>query len=245
MFDANDPFANSRGLGHAASRLTDWGGNFGGPLIRSRTFFFAAYEGLRLDEPYTANAVVPSLAERSQAPFFYQPLLAAFPVPNVGANLFGAVYTRPAALDSGTLRIDHSLTSQLALFMRLSQSPSSADTGYSQLDRSRFSAGGVTVGLTAFPNPFVVNDARVHVSRVAVSSEWSFTGAGGAQPVDLAAAFRNPLAAAGAAGAALYGFGSEGSAPSSPARRAPRGKGRWNSPTLSPGPAAHTPCGWD
>ena len=152
VFDANDSYANSRGLGHAASRLADWGATFGGPLVRNRTFFFATYEGLRLEEPYTWNTVVPSLAARAQAPVFYQPLLAAFPIPNMGANLFGAVLTRPASLDSGTLRLDHSLTPQIALFLRVRESPSSADSGDAQVNRSRFSVGGVTLGLTAFPN---------------------------------------------------------------------------------------------
>ncbi len=222
--DANDWFANSRGLGRAASRLADWGGTFGGPLVRNRTFFFVACEGLRLDEPYTWNTVVPSLAARAQAPASFQPLLAAFPLPNVGAALLGAVYTRPAALDSGTLRLDHSLTSQILLFLRIRQSPSSADSGYAQVDRSRFSTGGFTLGLTAFPNASLVNDARLHLSRVAVSSQWSFTGAGGAQPVDLAAAFNHPLGPAGNTGAALYGFGIGGvgavySGASSPSRQ--------------------------
>jgi hypothetical protein len=226
VFDANDSFANSRGLGHAASRLADWGATFGGPVVRNHTFFFAAYEGLRLNEPYTWNAVVPSLAARAQAPVLFQPLLAAFPVPNIGANLFGAVLTRPAALDSGTLRLDHSLTPQTALFLRVRESPSSADSGYAQVNRSRFSVGGLTLGLTAFPNASLVNDARVHVSRVAVSSDWSFTGAGGSRPVDLAAAFNRPLGPGAAAtpGPALYGFGLGGigtvySGTSSPSRQ--------------------------
>lgn len=222
--DANDWFANSRGLGRVASQFADWGGALGGPLVRNRTFFFASYEGLRLDEPYTCNIVVPSLAARARAPAPFQPLLAAFPLPNAGPGMFGAVYTRPAALDAGTLRLDHSLTSQMSVFLRIRESPSSADSGYAQVDRSRFSTGGFTLGLTAFPTSSVVNDARLHVSRVAVSSAWSFTGAGGAQPVDLAAAFNNPLGPGGIPGAALYGFGIGGagtvySGTSSPSRQ--------------------------
>jgi hypothetical protein len=206
-FDANDWFSNSRGLTRPVSRLGDWGATFAGPLPGNRSFFFAAYEGLRLDAPYSWESVVPSLADRAQAPAALQPLLAAFPLPNLGAALSAGVYTRPGSLESGTLRLDHALTSQSSLFFRLRQSPSTADSGYAEVDRSRFSAGSFTLGVTVFPNAFLANDARLGVSRVAVSSVWNFSGAGGAQPADLAASFGNPLASSTNYGAAVYAFG--------------------------------------
>src|SRR6202047_296307 len=46
--DANDWFANRAGQGKVASRQNDFGGVFGGPIKRDRTFFFFSYEGLRL-----------------------------------------------------------------------------------------------------------------------------------------------------------------------------------------------------
>jgi hypothetical protein len=42
-----------------------FGGSFGGPLVRSRTFFFGDYEGTRLSEGITRVTNVPTAAERT------------------------------------------------------------------------------------------------------------------------------------------------------------------------------------
>jgi len=57
---------NSRGLPKPESRQHDFGGVFGGPLVRDRTFFFVSYEGLRLHQPSTQQTAVPDLASRQQ-----------------------------------------------------------------------------------------------------------------------------------------------------------------------------------
>ena len=44
-----------------------FGGTFGGPILRSRTFFFATYEGLRQRQGIDLNTVVLSDAQRSAA----------------------------------------------------------------------------------------------------------------------------------------------------------------------------------
>jgi hypothetical protein len=49
--DANDWFANNRGLKRAAIRQNDFGGVLGGPIARDHAFFFFSYEGLRLRQP--------------------------------------------------------------------------------------------------------------------------------------------------------------------------------------------------
>src|ERR1051325_3645137 len=81
--DANDWFANQRGLKRAPEKQNDFGGTFGGPLLlprfgeggsqpwdkgQNRTFFFFSYEGLRLRQPRTRITSVPSLAARQLAP---------------------------------------------------------------------------------------------------------------------------------------------------------------------------------
>jgi hypothetical protein len=52
--DANDWFANAKKLGKPPLRQNDFGGVFGGPILRNRTFFFFSYEGLRLRLPQVA-----------------------------------------------------------------------------------------------------------------------------------------------------------------------------------------------
>ena len=45
-------------------RQDQFGGTLGGPLVRNRTFFFASYEGLRMERSLTRAFSVPSLAQR-------------------------------------------------------------------------------------------------------------------------------------------------------------------------------------
>src|SRR5712671_2476042 len=51
VLDANDWFADEKGLPKAPERQNDFGGVFGGPILRDNTFFFFSYEGLRLRQP--------------------------------------------------------------------------------------------------------------------------------------------------------------------------------------------------
>jgi hypothetical protein len=46
------------------NRLSDWGGSFGGPIFKNKTFFYAAYERYQFDNNGLANAgsTVPTLA---------------------------------------------------------------------------------------------------------------------------------------------------------------------------------------
>lgn len=65
--DANDFFFNR--AGRSSSEKPSWsrnqfGANFGGPIVRNRTFFFANYEGLRQAVPFTFTSTVPTAAQR-------------------------------------------------------------------------------------------------------------------------------------------------------------------------------------
>src|SRR5262249_51465851 len=83
--DARDWFVNFNGLTKPAERQNDFGGVFGGPVIKNKTFFFFSYEGLRLRQPVTQQSVVPDAASRQQAPASMRPYLSAFPVANGAA----------------------------------------------------------------------------------------------------------------------------------------------------------------
>ncbi len=225
--NANDWFANSAGLGRAASQLTGWNASLGGPVRRGSTHFFAAWQRLRMEEPYSLDASVPSLESRAAASPLVQPFLDAFPKPtgaSLGSGLsrLDAAYSRPLELDLGTLRIDHSFSSRVVAFGRYQQTVSSAQSGYAQIDSSRFSTASMTLGSTEVAGPSAVNDTRLHVSRSAVSSDWILQGNSGAPPPDLPGAFG--IAASTAGGSALYGFGIGGvgavySGAASPARQ--------------------------
>jgi hypothetical protein len=201
--NANDWFANSAGLSRAASQLTGWNASLGGPVRRGSTHFFAAWQRLSLDEPYSLNTSVPSLESRAAAPPTLQPFLDEFPEPTGGPlggglSRLDAAYFRPLALDLGTLRIDHSFSPRVVAFARYQQTVSSAQSGYAEIQSSRFSTDSATLGITAVAGPSMVNDTRLHVSRSAVSSDWIPGSAGATLPPGVPTAPGGP---------ALYGFG--------------------------------------
>jgi hypothetical protein len=74
-------------------RQNDFGGSFGGPIIKNRTFFFGAYEGFRqvagVQNPIFNS--VPTLAQRQAGPagiVAANPATAGLPVDPIAAKLF-------------------------------------------------------------------------------------------------------------------------------------------------------------
>jgi hypothetical protein len=157
IFDANNWFngvniLNPTPLPKAPERQNDFGGVFGGPIVKDRTFFFFSYEGLRLRLPQTTLTDVPDASftpgttnSRQNALPALQPYLNAFPLPNPtspeipctlatdpscppsglsGSAAFNATYSNPGTLDAYSLRVDHKLNDQLNLFGRYNYSPS-------------------------------------------------------------------------------------------------------------------------
>jgi hypothetical protein len=54
VLDANNWFADNKGLPKPALRQNDFGGVLGGPIIKDKLFFFGSYEGLRVRQPLSA-----------------------------------------------------------------------------------------------------------------------------------------------------------------------------------------------
>jgi hypothetical protein len=65
--DANDWFVNKGGLEKPQICQHYCGAVLGGPILRNRAFFFASYEGLRLEQPPPATVNVPSVVTRCPA----------------------------------------------------------------------------------------------------------------------------------------------------------------------------------
>src|ERR1700742_29792 len=122
--DANDWFANFNHLAQPIEKQNDFGGVFGGPIFKDKTFFFFSYEGLRLQQPATQETVVPDDASRQQAQATMPtilPYLNAYPVANgaaagPGLALFNAGCSNPSSLDAYSMRIDQVINSKLSLF---------------------------------------------------------------------------------------------------------------------------------
>ena len=193
--DANDWFANQQGKPKPAERQNDFGGVWGGPLRKDRTFFFLSYEGLRLRQPQVVIASVPDLLLRENAPTPLQPILRAFPIPNgpdLGGGLaqFSAGISTPSQVDAGSVRIDHTFD-QVSLFGRFNDAPSSA-TAYpgevfapSNLEAIQFDTRTATVGANWSISSSLSNTVRFNYSRSHGYSSYTLTHTGGAVPLSL------------------------------------------------------------
>jgi len=140
-FDARNFFGSTV----APFRRNEFGGTFGGPIKKDKTFFFVQYAGLRqrLGEP--ENAVVPTAAEKTGAvtitdpviPNFQdqlqvqqlnsvaQSVLSRYPLPNnpggqYGANTYTYEFSQPVNDDQWSARLDHHFSSSDTFFARAS-----------------------------------------------------------------------------------------------------------------------------
>jgi hypothetical protein len=191
VLDARDWFTNYNNLPKPKERQNDFGGVFGGPIVKNRLFFFFSYEGLRLILPRTKTEIEPSTAARSQAPANIQPLLNAFPVPNVSdgplTGVFAGSYSNPSTLNATSIRVDSALTSKISLFGRYNHAPSSGNTrgtfdfySLSTVQHIISNVDTFTVGATVTFKPNLLNDFRLNISRALGGSDFTADNFGGA-----------------------------------------------------------------
>jgi hypothetical protein len=191
--DANNWFADANHLPKPEERQNDFGGVFGGPILRDKTFFFFSYEGLRLLLPQVAVSTVPDAFARQQAVPAMQPYLNAFPVPNGTDNLttevaqFNSSYSNPASLDAYSLRIDHKLRENLTLFGRYNYSPSQSNvrsaTTLSVVQPALITTQTTSTGATWIISPTITNDLRLNYSRTNGQTSHKIDSFGGAIPL--------------------------------------------------------------
>jgi len=196
VLDANDWFSDRNHLPRSQEQQNDFGGVFGGPIRKDKTFFFFSYEGLQLHQPSSQETVVPDVASRRQASAAIQPYLNTYPVPNgagLGAGLaqFNAAYSNPSTLDAGSVRINHVVNSKTSLFGRYNYSPSSIEqrgpslafgTVLSTREFASFSVQTFTIGLTEIISQGISNDVRANYSNQRVGIRYALDHFGGADP---------------------------------------------------------------
>jgi hypothetical protein len=181
LLAANDWFANTSGLGRGALRLQDVAPSLGGAIRRDHTFFFLSYQHMLLRGPYVFQQPVPSLATRQAAPDWLQPALNLFPLPNGtdfgnGLAAWNGRNIRPSQLDSGIVRIDHTLTANATLFARYNDSPSSNEFGSTEVNRLDLRFQSATLGLSLRPAASLALDFRANESQATAHSTWTGTG---------------------------------------------------------------------
>jgi len=206
VLDANDWFngyTNNPPLPKAEERQNDFGGVFGGPIIKDKTFFFFSYEGLRLRQPATQETVVPDNASRQQVPTAMQPFLNAYPIQNgpelgLGFAKFNASYSDPSSLDATSIRIDQAIGSRVNLFARYNYSPSDLTQRGPFLSTARVlsmresvssTVQTGTLGLSQMITRRISNEFRANYSNDRVGTTYALDNFGGAEPLSDALVF--------------------------------------------------------
>jgi hypothetical protein len=143
--DANDYFANRLTSPKVPLRMNQFGGNFGGPIVKNKLFFFVNYEGIR-QRTTSINSLyeIPSAYVRSQFVPAMQPVLAqmaplpagctSIPAPAscavpgftdianpaAGSDLVYDPAALPTTLreDSGSARVDYDISDKDRVFFR-------------------------------------------------------------------------------------------------------------------------------
>ena len=192
VLDANTWFGDRDNLPKPEERQNDFGGVLGGSIWKNHTFFFFSYEGLRLRQPLTATALVPSNAARALLPASVEPFVSLFPITNSpdlgnGTAQFDASYSNPATINAYSIRIDHTVNSKTVLFGRYSDTPSSEDQrnlygGPSMVLDETQRLYTVTVGLNEVITPRISNELRVNYSHERAGSIANIDSFGGATP---------------------------------------------------------------
>jgi hypothetical protein len=214
--DANDWFANRALQPEARHRQYLFSGVLGGPLRQDRAFFFASYEGMRLQQPRTLLVAVPTAELRTQAAAALRPYLNALPLPNGSSTAvpgYGqrtASYSNPASFDVSALRLDGELSNRLTAFVRVNHAPS--ETSVRGLALSTVSSisvqdDAVTGGATWVASPRVTADMRINWTRNEPLTHYELDSYGGAIVPSVSEIFaRDGNSPAGA----LFSFGALG-----------------------------------
>jgi outer membrane receptor protein involved in Fe transport len=161
-------------------RQNDFGGTFGGPIIKDKTFFFFSYEGIRLRQPQTYTGSFYTAAARAKMASVWKPFVNADPIPDgpVNANGFSAPLTMsvslPSTLNATSIRVDHNLTKRIILFARYNYAPSNAVGGFQNESRTMNTANVETATAGAI---FTLSTNKTNDFR----ANWSYAAGGDKQ----------------------------------------------------------------
>ncbi len=196
--DANNWFNDeaSPQIPKAPEHHNDFGGVVGGPIWKDKTFFFASYEGARLDLPSTLEIQVPyisSTVSSCSPSSAIAPFLEAYPKPNgtvssaTCTGQFTGSFANKASLDAGSLRIDHTFNGRFSIFARYNDAPSQVanrTSSLSQIDTTIVNSQTVTVGVNMTLSSRLFNALRGNYSTQRAGLSQALDSFGGATPPD-------------------------------------------------------------
>ena len=209
VFDANDWFNDYFHKAQPALRQNDFGGALGGPIPIGRSgkdgkyFFFAAYEGLRLQQPQAASIqYVPDNCLRQLAPSALSGILNAYPVqngldygtcnsttPNPSLAQFISTSSLPSSIDSTSVRLDAAVLARTTLFFRVGVTPSNTiSRNLANVTTLQSNTYTYTLGANSNITSKIDNEFRLGYAANDVNSILSLDDFGGATPLNLAKA---------------------------------------------------------
>ena len=167
--DARNFFDSSK----SPLRLNQYGGSFGGPIIKDKAFFFASVESLRQRAGVNLFGTVPSAAARARAVSSIRPLLDAYPVGTIAsANPDLDIAQRSAAtsLDEyfGSLRFDYALSPRYNLSLRYMRDQGEV--------RSPLDVSGSDQRVTALSQNALISLQQVLTPRIINETKLGFNG---------------------------------------------------------------------
>ncbi|MGB8771278.1 MAG: carboxypeptidase regulatory-like domain-containing protein [Candidatus Korobacteraceae bacterium] len=180
-FDATDPIDSLNPNHQPPFHLNQFGGSFGGPILRDKLFFFVAYEGYQQDLGQTLIGYVPGAAFRSQV-LTTSPALAsvisAYPIgqnstSNPDISQFVGEGSQKGQENSGMFRLDYRSSDTTNLYWRanidqadyvLPYSPSSGQYLNEQEELTSYPVNSV-IALAHVFSPTLVNDVKFGFNR--------------------------------------------------------------------------------
>jgi hypothetical protein len=175
FFDARNRF-NPRATatnpaGNPKFQLNQFGGSFGGPIIKDKLFFFANYEGLRQIWAAPQRAATLSNFAKSQIPTNspVYPLLAAFPAdpfpltPGVLQQTITTVGTNNINEDFGAIRFDYHINDRFSMYARYNRDQGTStqvqDASLSKFGQVEVPQNGV-LALNQVWSPRIFNETK-------------------------------------------------------------------------------------
>jgi hypothetical protein len=181
VMDAQDWFIGyynalyAEGLKQQPLRMNDFGGTFGGPVLKNRLFFFVAHESLLMSQPQIPQkSDVPDQQTRASAASVFQPYINALPSGNggpdptfyvPGSDVYIFNFSNTIRDHSTSVRLDANLSHNLHAFFRANDAPSVfmvPATTYSSDNHINILTftGGLSWGLS----PTLTNDLNLNYS---------------------------------------------------------------------------------
>ena len=209
----------------------NFGGSFGGPIRKDKTFFYGVFEGIRqslgittVDNVFpaachTVNNIVDNQAclgatspGTTSVVSAIQPVLALIPSPNLANNQFTFPFTQPSADNYGQMRVDQTLSDKDNMFVRytIDNTTQVQPTAYPQFwtnaaSRNQF----LTLAENHIFSPALLNSFRSSFSRTNLI--WTLANLPGMDSPQLSMVAGLPMGDISVTG--LTTIGSSGTAP--------------------------------